>query len=132
MGEKIVYFYGVDSQGSLVGVVPTRRFLTAPWDPRLSEVMIRQVVTIPQGATVLDAFGFSAIHRYLAFPVLDQKRHIMGVATRLGPIPALRIGYSMPGMSHNFALKTGLPVSDLQSPDGVAPVHQQIMPRRVA
>jgi magnesium transporter len=79
IGEKIVYFYVVDSQGSLVGVVPTRRLLTAPLEQRLSEVMIKRVVTIPQGATILDACEFFVIHKFLAFPVVDQGRHIVGV-----------------------------------------------------
>jgi magnesium transporter len=79
IGEKIVYFYVVNEKGSLVGVVPTRRLLTAPLEKRLSDVMIRQVVTIPQEATVLDACEFFAIHRLLAFPVVDRERHILGV-----------------------------------------------------
>jgi magnesium transporter len=79
IGEKIVYFYVVDRQGGLVGVVPTRRLLTAPLGQRLSEVMIRRVVTIPQGATILDACEFFVIHKFLAFPVVDQGRHIVGV-----------------------------------------------------
>jgi len=79
IGEKIVYFYVVDRQGGLVGVVPTRRLLTAPLGQRLSEVMIRRVVTIPQGATILDACEFFVIHKLLAFPVVDQGRHIVGV-----------------------------------------------------
>jgi magnesium transporter len=79
IGEKIVYFYVVNDQGSMVGVVPTRRLLTSPLDQRLAEIMITQVVTIPDDATVLDACDFFAIHRLLAFPVVDKQRHIMGV-----------------------------------------------------
>jgi magnesium transporter len=79
IGEKIVYFYVVDNQGCLVGVVPTRRLLTAPLEQRLSEVMIKRVVTIPQGAIILDACEFFVIHKLLAFPVVDQERHIVGV-----------------------------------------------------
>jgi magnesium transporter len=79
IGEKIVYFYVLDGQNSLVGVVPTRRLLTAPLGQRLSEVMIKRVVTIPQNATILDACEFFVIHKFLAFPVVDQKRHIVGV-----------------------------------------------------
>jgi magnesium transporter len=79
IGEKIVYFYVVDGEGCLKGVVPTRRLLTAPLDHRLSEVMIRQVVTIPQHAKIVDALEFFVIHKFLAFPVVDQKRRIVGV-----------------------------------------------------
>jgi magnesium transporter len=79
IGEKIVYFYVVNDKGSLVGVVPTRRLLISQLDQCLSEIMIKQVVTIPDEATVLDACEFFAIHRLLAFPVVDKQRHIMGV-----------------------------------------------------
>ena len=79
IGEKIVYFYVVNDEGKLVGVVPTRRLLTAPLDQRLSEVMIKRVVTIPQEASVLDACEFFAMHKLLAFPVVDQQRRIVGV-----------------------------------------------------
>jgi len=79
LGERIVYFYVVDTKGSLVGVVPTRRLLIAPLEERLSEVMIRRVVTIPDEATVLDALEAFAIHRLLAFPVVDRERRIRGV-----------------------------------------------------
>jgi len=79
LGERIVYFYVVDDSGALVGVVPTRRLLIAPLDQRLSEVMIRRVVTIPEEATVLEALEAFAIHRLLAFPVVDPQRRIVGV-----------------------------------------------------
>lgn len=47
LAEEIVYFYVVDDQGRLAGVVPTRRLLTAPLDRRLSEIMVSRVVAIP-------------------------------------------------------------------------------------
>jgi magnesium transporter len=79
IGEKIVYFYVVNDEGALAGVVPTRRLLTAPLDERLSKIMIKQVITVPEKATVLDACEFFVIHKFLAFPVVDQKRRILGV-----------------------------------------------------
>jgi magnesium transporter len=79
LGERIVYFYVVDEEGRLVGVVPTRRLLIAPLEQRLSEVMIRRVVTIPDEATVLEALEAFVIHRLLAFPVVDRQKRILGV-----------------------------------------------------
>ena len=55
VGEKIVYFYVVDADDRLAGVLPTRRLLTAPLEQRLSDLMITRVVAIPQTATVLEA-----------------------------------------------------------------------------
>ena len=79
VGEKIVYFYVVDADDRLTGVLPTRRLLTAPLEGRLSEVMISRVVAIPQTATVLEACEAFVLHKFLAFPVVDERRRIVGV-----------------------------------------------------
>lgn len=79
VGEKIVYFYVVDAEGRLVGVLPTRRLLTAPLDQRIAEVMITRVVAIPESATVLEACEAFVLHKFLAFPVVDEQRRIVGV-----------------------------------------------------
>jgi magnesium transporter len=79
IGEKIVYFYVVDSDERLVGVLPTRRLLTAPLEQRVSDVMIARVVAIPQTATVLEACEAFVLHKFLAFPVVDEQRRIVGV-----------------------------------------------------
>lgn len=79
MGDRIVYFYVVDSNDRLVGVVPTRRLLGSQLEQRLSEVMIGPVITIPKDAIVLDAYEFFMVHKLLAFPVVDEHKHILGV-----------------------------------------------------
>jgi magnesium transporter len=79
LGEKIVYFYAVDADDRLVGVVPTRRLLTAPLERRLAEIMITRVVAIPQSATLLDACELFVMHKFLAFPVVDEQRRIVGI-----------------------------------------------------
>jgi len=79
VGDRIVYFYVVDREDRLVGVVPTRRLLTAPLTHRLSKVMIGQVMTIPESATIMDAWVLFTKHKFLAFPVVDEQQHIKGV-----------------------------------------------------
>src|ERR1051325_9911262 len=79
VGEKIVYFYSVDEESRLTGVLPTRRLLTAPLEQRLAEVMITRVVALPETATVLEACEAFVLHKFLAFPVVDEKRKIVGV-----------------------------------------------------
>jgi len=79
VGEKIVYFYVVDTADRLAGVLPTRQLLTAPLERRLSELMIRRVVAIPHTATVLEACEAFVMHKFLAFPVVDESRKIVGV-----------------------------------------------------
>jgi magnesium transporter len=79
VGEKIVYFYVVDADERLVGVLPTRRLLTAALEQRLADVMIARVVAIPQTATVMEACEAFVLHKFLAFPVVDEQRRIVGV-----------------------------------------------------
>jgi len=79
IGEKIVYFYVVDVNDRLVGVLPTRQLLTASLERRLSELMVRRVATISHTATVLEACEAFVLHKFLAFPVVDDSQKIVGV-----------------------------------------------------
>ena len=77
--ERIIYFYVVDDAGRLVGVVPTRYLVLSQAERPLGEIMIRKLVTLPDSATVRDACEFFALHRILAFPVVDADRRLLGV-----------------------------------------------------
>jgi magnesium transporter len=79
LGEKIVYFYVVDAEDRLTGVLPTRRLLTAGLDQRLRDIMVARVMAIPQAATLLEACEAFVLHKFLAFPVVDDQRRIVGV-----------------------------------------------------
>jgi magnesium transporter len=76
---RIIYFYVVDDQMRLKGVVPTRRLLLSPADARVSDVMIKEVISIPGEATLLEACEFFTLHRLLAFPVTDPARRLIGM-----------------------------------------------------
>lgn len=79
VGEKIIYFYVTDEEGRLMGVVPTRRLLTAPLAQSLGEIMIGKIITIPSTATVFEACEFFVLYRFLAIPVVDEEKRIVGV-----------------------------------------------------
>jgi magnesium transporter len=79
VGERVVYFYAVDEQKRLVGVVPTRRLLTASLEMPLRHVMVARVVAVPATATILDACEFFVLYKFLAFPVVDEQRRVVGV-----------------------------------------------------
>jgi magnesium transporter len=78
-GESLIYFYVVDDAAHLVGVLQTRAILTAQPEESIADVMIRQVVAIPENATVLEACEFFVLHKFLAFPIVDRERRITGV-----------------------------------------------------
>jgi magnesium transporter len=76
---RIIYFYVVDTEGRLVGVVPTRRLLLSPPDQPVADIMIRRIVSLPARATVLEACEVFIQHRLLAFPVVDERQRLLGV-----------------------------------------------------
>lgn len=77
--ERILYFYVVDSENTLQGVVPTRRLLLSQLHQSIAQIMIQPVIAIPEEATVLDACEFFTLHRLLAFPIVDKNRQLLGV-----------------------------------------------------
>lgn len=79
MGEKVIYFYVVAADGTLRGVIPTRRLLMAQPDAPVSSLMISNIVSIPEEATLFDACEFFMMHRFLAFPVVDGRGRLSGV-----------------------------------------------------
>ena len=79
IGERIIYFYAVDANGRLAGVLPTRRLLTAPLDATLDTIMVRRVAAIPATATVLEACEFFVLYKFFAFPVVDGERRVVGM-----------------------------------------------------
>jgi magnesium transporter len=79
VGERVIYFYTIDEQERLVGVVPTRRLLTASLEAPLREIMVPRVVAVPATATILEACEFFVLYKFLAFPVVDQQRRVVGI-----------------------------------------------------
>ncbi len=76
---RIIYFYVVDDENRLKGVVPTRRLLLNTPDKRVGDIMVRDSIAIPRTATVLEACEFFMFHRLLAFPVVDEERRLLGI-----------------------------------------------------
>ena len=79
VGERVIYFFAVDAEKRLVGVLPTRRLLTSSLETKLSDIMVRRVVAIPATATILDACEFFVLYKFFAFPVVDEQRRVVGL-----------------------------------------------------
>jgi magnesium transporter len=60
-------------------VVPARRLLTIAPDKTVREIMVGDVVAIPEWATVLVASEYFATRRLLAFPVVNDRHELKGV-----------------------------------------------------
>jgi len=79
IGERIIYFYVVDEEQHLLGVIPTRRLLTTPRDRLLTDIMITRLVKLPYTATVLIAMEVFTMYRFLALPIVDKDDRILGI-----------------------------------------------------
>lgn len=79
VGERILYFYVVDADGKLTGVVPTRRLLLAVPNTRIAELMVRKMVTVRPDMPLDAAYELFVMHRFLAIPVVDETNHLLGV-----------------------------------------------------
>ena len=77
--RQVHYFYVVDDDGRLVGVVPARHLLVAQPEERVDRVMVAEVVAIPSWATVLIASEYFATRKLMAFPVIHDNGALAGV-----------------------------------------------------
>ena len=115
IGERVIYFYAVDDRKRLVGVVPTRRLLTAAPDTRLRDIMVPRVIALPAEATVLEACEFFVLYKLLAFPVIDAERHVIGVVdTDVFMQSVLETGEAEEGVRDDFFEALGFHLAEVR------------------
>ena len=79
LGERIVYFYAVGKGDKLIGVVPARRLIINTPEILIRDILIRPVVSVPEQATLREAFRIMAGRKLLAVPLVDSQNRISGV-----------------------------------------------------
>jgi len=114
VAQQIIYFYVMDTEQRLVGVVPTRRLLAAAPEARLKDIMINRVITIPETATVLEACEMFLLHKFLAFPVVTPDRKMVGVVN-VGMFTEEALGLSERAHWDDVFERIGLHVSEVQN-----------------
>ena len=77
--RKISYFYTVDENERLSGVIPVRRFLTVPPSRLLGEMAIRSLITVDDTMTLAEAARKFQNHRFLSLPVVRADGSVAGV-----------------------------------------------------
>ncbi|NGX47020.1 MAG: Magnesium transporter MgtE [Chlamydiae bacterium] len=77
--EKIFYFYVIDSDMHLKGVVSTRRLLLSPLDKKIHEILEEHVISISANHTLREAMEILTSHRLLAVPVVDEENRLLGI-----------------------------------------------------
>lgn len=79
VGERIIYFYVINDDGQLVGIIPTRRLLTSMPHVPVADIMITDAITVPYRATVLEACEMFVKHKFFALPIVDDEGRMRGV-----------------------------------------------------
>lgn len=76
--HNVIYFYVVDAENHLKGVVSTRQLLLA--DPRraINDIMTHAVVKIESHQTLREAMEVFAKKSFLALPVVDRENKLLG------------------------------------------------------
>ncbi len=76
--QKIIYFYAIDLEGRLKGVVSTRQLIFADPKAHIGEIMQKNVVKIKAQQTMQEALEHFAQHPLLALPVVDDENRLIG------------------------------------------------------
>lgn len=76
---RVMYFYTIDNERHLKGVVSTRSLLTADLNVKLNSIADQRVRSVPENAELMDVMTDFVIHKYLALPVVDSDKRIVGI-----------------------------------------------------
>ena len=77
--ENIIYFYAVDDDGKLLGVVPTRKLLLRKPHTRVKDIMETDIIALRADQNLHSAMEELESHHLLALPVTDRDGHFLGV-----------------------------------------------------
>lgn len=79
--ETVHYLYVVDQLGKLIGVVPIRDLLMAQPNQKIQEIMLSSVYSVLVTADQEEIAEIFARYDYVAIPVVDHQRRLLGVIT---------------------------------------------------
>ena len=79
LAERIVYFYVVDHEKKLCGVLNTRAMLLRDPSAKIADIMQTKVICLQPERTLQDAMEVLEAHKLLALPVIDSQKRLLGV-----------------------------------------------------
>ncbi len=79
--ETVYYVYVVDREGKLLGVLSLRDLVFARPDTPVREIMRPEVVTLSPDMSAEEVVQAFDKYGYLAFPVVDEEKRILGIVT---------------------------------------------------
>lgn len=78
INERVIYFYVVDDDDRLCGVLPARALILAGPQEKIEAIMSPPVVC-PGDQPLRETLAMFAKHRFLALPVVDLEHRLLGV-----------------------------------------------------
>ncbi|MCL4552930.1 MAG: CBS domain-containing protein [Candidatus Marsarchaeota archaeon] len=79
--DVMMYFYIVDSQDRLVGVLDIRELFQADDNTPLKSIIVENPITLNADDTLLQASKLFARYGFRAIPIVDENSKILGVVT---------------------------------------------------
>jgi magnesium transporter len=79
--EMVFYVYVVDDEGRLEGVVSLRELVTVAPDKILEAIMSREIIHVQPHVDQEEVARLVARYNFLALPVVDEQRKIIGIVT---------------------------------------------------
>jgi len=77
--KVIMYFYIVEGNEKLVGVIDIRQMLQAKDKTKLRDIMVDNIVTLKPESTLKEASGMFKRYGFRAIPVTDENDKLLGV-----------------------------------------------------
>jgi magnesium transporter len=77
--EKFIYFYVIDNENHLKGIVSTRQLLLSERHSTIKQIMTASVVCLKEDQTLQEAMELLSAHRLLAIPVVDSLQRLIGI-----------------------------------------------------
>lgn len=75
----IVYFYTVDDDNRLTGVVPVKKLVMSKKDTPLCAISNKNVITLSENMTLLEASEMFIFYKFLSFPVVNKENEMKGI-----------------------------------------------------
>jgi magnesium transporter len=78
-GYHVQYFYVVDREGKLSGILQMRDLLFPARKTTLAQIMISSPLSVSDKASLTELVGFFEEHRFFGVPVVDDEQRLVGV-----------------------------------------------------
>ena len=75
----IIYFYVVDEENRLMGVVPTRKLLLCDPEVKICDILESSVIKLKENESLQEALQSFSTYNLLALPVVSEDNRLLGV-----------------------------------------------------